>query len=102
MRADPQNEMWLSNISSQASFVSSDCIVVIGFDHQWPPDVANRKEMLTKYLDAKEHIIEFDEGEAPRMRGIFHLYTSISENTPKHTSSRFESNSERQVYPIRL
>ena len=73
MRADPQNEMWLSHVRSQASFVSSDCIVVIGFDHQWPPDMANRKEMLTKYLDAKEHIIEFDEGEAPRMRGYFSL-----------------------------
>ena len=48
-------------------------IVVIAFDHQWPPDMKNKKFMLQKYKDAEEHVIHFAEGDGPRMSGKFSL-----------------------------
>ena len=73
MVAEEQNEVWLSHVRSQESYISPGYVVIIGFDHQWPPDMENRKVMLTRYPEAEEHVIDFDEGEDPRMKGKFSL-----------------------------
>lgn len=73
MVAKTQNEVWLSHVRSQASYISPECIVVIGFDHQHPPDMANREVMLNKYPEAQEHVIDFNEGQGRRMQGKFSL-----------------------------
>ena len=76
MAADDQNEAWLSHVRHQLSSViprTHERIVVIGFDHQWPRDMKNKKFMLQKYKDAEEHVIHFAEGDGPRMSGKFSL-----------------------------
>lgn len=73
MVAKAQNEVWLSHVRSQESYVSPGCIVVIGFDHQHPPDMDNREVMLTRYPEAEEHVIDFNEGQGLRMKGKFSL-----------------------------
>ena len=76
MNADDQNEAWLSHVRQQLFNMTQNAhehVVVIGFDHQWPPDMRNKELMLKKYADAKERVIHFAEGEGPRMSGKFSL-----------------------------
>jgi len=91
MVAKTQNEAWLSHVHSQASYVSPECIVVIGFDHQHPPDMENREVLLTKYPEAEEHVIDFNEGQGRRMRGKFsliHFHPQSSRGViPSHVSN---------------
>ena len=84
MIADDQNEAWLSHVRHQLSSVAPSAherIVVIGFDHQWPRDMKNKKVMLHKYKDAEEHVIHFTEGDGPRMSGKFSLVHFPIQNT---------------------
>lgn len=84
MAADDQNDAWLSHVRHQLSNViprTQERIAVIGFDHQWPRDMKNKKFMLQKYKDAEEHVIHFAEGDGPRMSGKFSLVHFKIRNT---------------------
>lgn len=75
MRAMKQNESWLLHLRQQFKVYASvgHMKAIIAFDHQWREDMVNKAYMLSKYPEAVEFVVSFNEGLGRRECGKFSL-----------------------------